>query len=154
MQATDKIVSESMNSVFSRLFINHSQKGQVLHMLSQHTAMLISWWDCRSKNDKNEKINTEFVLSHRLKYKASYFNNNYAIFPNLSSKKKNVNLKFQLFWKFSKKTEELKSTLICLDLKFKILSLLTWLMDAFFGGLPRRLLAGLKINVGGSSGKK
>lgn len=32
--------------------------------------------------------------------------------------------------------------------------LLTRLVDALFGGLPRRLLAGLKINVGGSSGKK
>lgn len=32
--------------------------------------------------------------------------------------------------------------------------LLTRLADALFGGRPRRLLAGLKINVGGSSGKK
>lgn len=32
--------------------------------------------------------------------------------------------------------------------------LLTRLLDALFGGLPRRLLAGLKVNVGGSSGKK
>lgn len=33
-------------------------------------------------------------------------------------------------------------------------SLLTWLTDTRLGGLPRLLLAGLKIKVGGSSGKK
>lgn len=43
--------------------------------------------------------------------------------------------------------------LICPHLGFKML-LLTRLADVLFGGRPRRLLAGLKINVGGSSGKK
>jgi len=43
--------------------------------------------------------------------------------------------------------------LMCLHLELKVL-LLTRLVAALFGGLPRRLLAGLKIKVGGSSGKK
>lgn len=50
--------------------------------------------------------------------------------------------------------EELhKTILMCFHLRLQV-PLLTRLADTLFGGRPRRLLAGLKINVGGSSGKK
>lgn len=55
--------------------------------------------------------------------------------------------------KVQKKQRNLQTMLICLQIELKLL-LLTRLLDALFGGLPRRLLAGLKINVGGSSGNK